>query len=396
MPFTVATGIECSAPVIRGGHRRDELQLTGHWSRVVEDLDLVVALGISHLRYGIPFHVVAADPSGRLDWSWTDAAMAAIRDRPIEPIIDLLHFGVPDGLTGIGDPRLPARFRDYVRAFAERYPWVRWYTPVNEPFITALFSARNGWWNEQASTDGAFVAALGNVVTCAVEASTLIRERRPDAVFLQSDACESFRPSEPAAAAVARHLTERAFLGFDLTYGHAPSRRMQRWLIRNGLPEARLEWLLEHGSAEGAIVGLDYYPGNERLVTPAGELSSDERRGFAALARTFHARYDRPVMLAETNTSSDHAVAWLRDVWDDTVALADSGVPVAGFCWYSLTDQVDWDTCLREPNGTVNTVGLVDLDRRRNPVSYLYEQLARDTARLGRAVAARAEVDPAA
>ena len=39
------------------------------------------------------------------------------------------------------------------RAFVERYPWVRWYTPVNEPLITAMFSGHNGWWNERGRGD---------------------------------------------------------------------------------------------------------------------------------------------------------------------------------------------------------------------------------------------------
>ena len=116
MSFVVATGIECSAPLIRGRIRRDQLHLTGHWGPVAEDLDHVVAMGITHLRYGIPFHLVAADPQ-RLDWAWTDSAMAAIRDRPIEPIVDLLHFAVPDDLARIGDPRLSERYLAYVRAF---------------------------------------------------------------------------------------------------------------------------------------------------------------------------------------------------------------------------------------------------------------------------------------
>ena len=29
-------------------------------------------------------------------------------------------------------------------------------------------------------------------------------------------------------------------------------------------------------------------------------------------------------------------------------------MPILGFTWYSLTDQIDWDTCLREDNGHVN------------------------------------------
>ena len=34
--------------------------------------------------------------------------------------------------------------------------------------------------------------------------------------------------------------------------------------------------------------------------------------------------------------------------WANMVRLKDDGVPITGFTWYSLTDQVDWDTILRE------------------------------------------------
>lgn len=33
----------------------------------------------------------------------------------------------------------------HVQAFAARFPWVRLYTPVNEIFIAATFSAQIGW-----------------------------------------------------------------------------------------------------------------------------------------------------------------------------------------------------------------------------------------------------------
>jgi beta-glucosidase len=393
--FIVATGIECSAPRIAGGRRRDELLLTGHRDRVEEDLDLVVGLGITHLRYGIPFHLVAADPAA-LDWSWTDHAMEAMRARRIEPIADLMHFGVPDDLWGIGDPRLPRRYEAYARAFAERYPWVRWYTPVNEPLITAMFSGHNGWWNERGTDDRSFVAALANAAECAVRGSMLIRERRPDALFVQSDACESFAAADPSDAAsrdAALHRAEIGFLGFDLTYGVAPSLATQRWLVAQGLPEERLAWFREHGSPDGAIAGMDYYRGNERLVAASGKESPAQRRGFAAVARTFHDRYGVPLMLAETNATADAALDWLAETWNDTVALYDDRVPIVGYCWYSLTDQVDWDTCLREANGRVNSLGLVDLDRHRRPVAGLYEQLARATAASGRPEQVPAEPD---
>lgn len=55
--------------------------------------------------------------------------------------------------------------------------------------------------------------------------------------------------------------------------------------------------------------------------------------------------------------------------------LKQDGVPIIGFTWYSLLDQVDWDTALREDNGNVNPLGLYDLDRRIRPVGIAYKEL---------------------
>ena len=46
-----------------------------------------------------------------------------------------------------------------------------------------------------------------------------------------------------------------------------------------------------------------------------------------------------------------------------------------GFTWYSLIDQVDWDTALRENNGRVNALGLCDINRRKRPVGHTYQRL---------------------
>jgi hypothetical protein len=58
--------------------------------------------------------------------------------------------------------------------------------------------------------------------------------------------------------------------------------------------------------------------------------------------------------------------------------VRNDGVPIVGFTWYSLTDQVDWDTALREENGRVNPLGLYDLDRNIRRVGRSYKQLIRD------------------
>jgi beta-glucosidase len=55
--------------------------------------------------------------------------------------------------------------------------------------------------------------------------------------------------------------------------------------------------------------------------------------------------------------------------------VRNDGLPIVGFTWYSLTDQVDWDSALRENRGQVNPLGLYDLDRNIRPVGTAYKQL---------------------
>jgi hypothetical protein len=72
------------------------------------------------------------------------------------------------------------------------------------------------------------------------------------------------------------------------------------------------------------------------------------------------------------------AVNWLWKEWANVLRVRNSGVPIVGFTWYSLTDQVDWDSALRERNGHVNPLGLFDLDRNIRPVGAAYRQLIAD------------------
>jgi beta-glucosidase/6-phospho-beta-glucosidase/beta-galactosidase len=151
--FIFATGIENSNPTIKGGRVRiDELESCGHYRHWRTDFELLRELGIDFLRYGPPLHTTFIGP-GRYDWTFADETFAELRRRNVTPIVDLCHFGVPDWIGNFQNPDFPALFQDYARAFAQRFPWVQLYTPVNEMFICAVFSARYGWWNEQGTTD---------------------------------------------------------------------------------------------------------------------------------------------------------------------------------------------------------------------------------------------------
>jgi hypothetical protein len=82
-------------------------------------------------------------------------------------------------------------------------------------------------------------------------------------------------------------------------------------------------------------------------------------------------------MHTETNKEEPDAKRWLWKTWANIQRLRRDGVPLCGMTWYSLTDQVDWDTALCGDNGHVNPLGLYDLDRNIRPVGRAYQKLIR-------------------
>ena len=113
------------------------------------------------------------------------------------PIVDLCHFGVPDWIGDFQNPDWPRDFPDYAGALARRFPHLRFYTPINEIFIVALFSAAYGWWNERLSSDRAFVTALKHLCQANILAMRASLDVRPDAVFVQSESSEYFHADAP-------------------------------------------------------------------------------------------------------------------------------------------------------------------------------------------------------
>jgi beta-glucosidase/6-phospho-beta-glucosidase/beta-galactosidase len=378
--FMFATGIENSYPTIAGPDgtslRVDEMEKCRHYENWRTDFDLVRDLGIEYLRYGPPYYKTHLGP-GRYDWSFTDETFHALADLKIAPIVDLCHFGVPDWIASFQNPDFPRLFADYARAFATRFPWVKRYTPVNEIFVAATFSAQWGWWNERLSSDRAFVTALKHLCQANLLAMRAILEVQPNALFVQSESSEFFHAHDPAAQPHAYIYNEKRFLSLDLTYGHPVSSTMYDYLLDNGMTRDEYHWFGDHHVKARCIMGNDYYQTNEHFVMDDGGIvPSGEIFGYYVITRQYYDRYHLPVMHTETNVKDAHAApAWLKKEWMNMHALKRDGVPIMGFTWYSLTDQVDWDTALREDNGTVNACGLYDLDRKIRPVGTEYKGL---------------------
>ena len=377
--FMFSTGIENSYPTILlpdGKTKRvDEMEKTAHYSRWYEDFDLVKDMGIEYLRYGPPYYKTHLGP-GSYDWSFSDETFNRLKELEITPIVDLCHFGIPDWLGNFQNPEFPFFFAEFAAAFAARYPHLHLYTPINEIFITAMFSAQYGWWNERLKSDQAFVTALKHLCKANVMAMKSILAVQPEANFIQSESSEYFHPYDPAAVPLTRFLNQKRFLSLDLTYGYPLNVNMYEYLLQNGMTKAEYRWFTDNQVKAKCIMGNDYYVTNEHLVYSDGYTqAAGEIFGYYVITNQYYKRYKLPIMHTETNIKMPACKEWLFKQWANVQRLKHDGIPIIGFTWYSLLHQVDWDSALREDKGVVNELGLYDLNRKIMPVGEAYKAL---------------------
>ncbi|HUP79160.1 MAG TPA: hypothetical protein VM260_11450, partial [Pirellula sp.] len=163
----------------------------------------------------------------------------------------------------------------------------------------------------------------------------------------------------------------------DLTYGHQVSASVYQYLTYNGMKVADYDMFMNQNSRFRCIMGTDYYVTNEHLLTANNmTVASGEFFGYYVIAKQYYDRYGLPLMHTETNIREEEgAVQWLWKEWNTMMRLRQDGVPIVGFTWYSLTDQIDWDIALREERNRTHSVGLYDLERQPRKVGQEYARL---------------------
>ena len=255
---------------------------------------------------------------------------------------------------------------------------MRFYTPVNEMYVCARMSALDGMWNEQLQDEAAFVTASFNLAGASVSMTDAVLDARPDAVFVNSESSEFYQPCcpDPEIEALARLENERRFLPLDLLYAHEVSDLMLDRLREDGW-EKDYRRFMTRKAPRRTILGVDYYEWNEKLIDQDGRKRAlGELFGWYVIASHYWERYRRTMMHTETNRiDASDAPRWLWRQWHNVQLLRRAGVPLVGFTWYSLTDQIDWGIALSEANGTVDPVGLFDLNRDPRAVGLAYAHL---------------------
>jgi len=398
-------GLECTVNRMGDGYF-DQLERSGHAGRV-EDLERFASLGLRALRYPILWERTASDGPDRFDWGWADERLGRLRELGLEPIIGLLHHGSGPRYTSLLDPGFPEAFARYAGAVAVRYPWVRRFTPINEPLTTARFSCLYGHWYPHHRDDRSFVRALLNQCRATVLAMQGIREAVPDAELVQTDDLGRVFGTSPLADQAAFE-NERRWLGWDLLCGRVLSDHpLRHFLLYAGASDEDLAFFAENPTPP-QVIGINHYITSDRFLdhrlerypaecrggngrdhyadVEAVRVCSGQGGGLGGALWSAWQRYGIPVALTEVHIgcSRGEQLRWFRDAWRAAMRAIDEGVEVRAVTAWSLLGSFDWSSLLTQAEGRYEP-GVFDV---RGP-----EPRPTALARLVRALARGAEPD---
>src|SRR5215217_6566562 len=262
-PLELWAGYECT--LNRVGHsQHDQLELTGHYGRL-DDLDRLAELGVRTIRYPILWERCERLRASGAPFAWPDAALERLHALGIEPIVGLVHHGSGPFGTSLLDDGFAEGLAAFARTVAERYPWVRRYTPVNEPLTTARFSALYGVWYPHVRDDAAFLRATLNQVRATRLAMKAIRAVRPDAQLVQTEDLGRTHATRTLRYQ-ADFENERRWLSLDLLAGRVrPGHAMYRYLRWCGVSDGELAHAVEEGCPPD-VLGINHYATSERYL----------------------------------------------------------------------------------------------------------------------------------
>jgi dTDP-4-dehydrorhamnose reductase len=365
-------GFECTVNRV-GDAYIDQLELSGHAQRC-DDIDLVADLGVKTVRYPCIWERLTRGGAAKIDWRWTDERLGRLRYFGIEPIVGFVHHGSGPPHTSLLDDTFGARLAAFAGEFAIRYPWIRRYTPVNEPLTTARFCALYGLWYPHHRDDRSFTRAFFNQCDAIRQAMRAIRRINGAAQLVQT---------EDIGRTYATHRlryqadfeNERRWLTFDLLCGRIGNgHRLWPFLTERGLSAKQLETFVQEPCTPN-VVGINYYVTSERFLDErlssypacchggnAHERYADveavraRSQGLAGAYRVLRDAWDRyhlPLAITETQLSCtrDEQLRWLQETWRAAVAASSHGIDVHAVTVWSLLGAFGWNRLVTEQNG---------------------------------------------
>ncbi|MGZ8290131.1 MAG: family 1 glycosylhydrolase [Telluria sp.] len=371
-PLELWGGLECTVNRVYDDYH-SQLTRNGHDHRL-DDIAQFAALGIRAIRYPILWERTAPGGIAAADWEWPDERLPALRAAGINPIVGLVHHGSGPRHTSLVDPGFAPQLAEYAGAVAARYPWVEYYTPVNEPLTTARFSGLYGLWYPHGRDDNTFLQALLVQCRAVVLSMREIRKHNPNAKLVQTDDLgKTYSTREMAREA--EFYNERRWLAWDLLCGTVgPDHFMWGYITGSGIPPADILWFRDNPCPPD-IIGVNYYVTSERWLDHRPERYPEHTRGniggkpcadiecaralatptagIGPLLQEAWDRYQIPLAVTEAHIDShrEDQLRWLLEIWEAGKQAQLNGVDIRAVTVWALLGSFDWNSLVTQARG---------------------------------------------
>ena len=365
-------GIECTINRVKNNFF-DQLEYSGHYYRE-DDIEHIAQLGVNKLRYPVLWEKHQPERNSSIDWTWTTKQLNKISEKNIDIIAGLLHHGSGPAYTNLADENFPYYLAEYAKKVAQQFPWIEYYTPVNEPLTTARFSGLYGVWYPHQNNSKAFTQMLLNQMKGTVLAMQEIRKINPKARLIQTEDLGKTYSSKKLKYQ-ADFENERRWLTFDLLCGKVnkdhPLWGYLQWL---NFSEKDLEFFQEN-TCTPDIFGFNHYLTSERFLdhrihlypahthggngsdhyadVEAVRVNIDEEIGLDILLKEAWERYHQPIAITEVHLHChrEEQLRWFRHVWEVCNTLTNQGVNIKAVTSWALLGSYGWNRLLTQDGG---------------------------------------------
>jgi dTDP-4-dehydrorhamnose reductase len=392
-------GLECTVNRVANQYF-SQMDRNGHAYRI-GDLERFASLGIRAIRYPVLWEHMAPDGLDQADWSWSDARLPELRARGITSIVGLVHHGSGPMHTNLTDPGFAGQLAAFAGAVAQRYPWVEYYTPINEPLTTARFSGLYGLWYPHGRDERTFIQALLNQCRAIVLSMRAIRQINPHAKLVQTDDLGKTY-STPEMFELASFYNTRRWLAWDLLCGKVGQEHpLWEYLTSTGINPSEFLWFKEN-SCPPAIIGINYYITSDRWLDqrveryPAHCISTYRGYRFAdiepvrvlatsmpgvgPLLEEAWKRYRLPLAITEAHLGAgrEDQMRWLLEIWQAARQARQQGVDIRAVTVWALLGSYDWNCLVTECRGYYEPgpFDVRSLTPRATAVATLMQELA--------------------
>lgn len=303
------------------------MSATRHDRFVCEDYERMSPLGIRTVREGIRWPVIETERDS-LNFDSVRPFLRAAREKKIEIIWDILHFGWPDFHDIFTD--------DWVKAFARlagefarllrkegAEPFI--IAPVNEISFVAWAGGDVAYLNPFERGRGPELKA--QLVRAFIAAAREVRNILPNVTLVSPEPAIHIvgDPNRPDDVRHAEEYRRSMFESWDMLLGRAHP---------------------ELGGGDDCIdmIGVNYYDRNQwwnfgRTITR----NDPEYRPFSRILEEIYDRYRLPMFISETGTEGDQRSCWFAYIAQQVREAIARGVPVKGICLYPILNHPGWD-----------------------------------------------------